>query len=410
VYPTFKEFFVATSNAQNIKYMNKIISFYCKKYESEVQEMRVTSHHLYDGQTIVNHNPWHGEGDVWAHVTAMLGAYKAYLSYNTIKIESVEDLMTMTVAILTHDYGKVFTRKIKDDNKVTFYNHAFMSTKHASNVVYDVLAEFCVDTDKQSSIIVDVCDLVSNHMVFYDLINIPDKLAKMVRYESSLYNKFKLFKEIDELGSVASKDSDSHKSKHVVNINFTGRKYTKSNLTSDDVDIMFYCGLPGSGKDFRATQADRKIFSFDIIRERVFKDNLSSDLNSRVILNDPKEVAKQAFEYCLSKNTPLEQLLIEDINNEISINGFRNKIAVCNTNLKKDNRRVILNYLKNRYRDVTIGCTFIILNEDTCKLNDRNRTDHTVGEETFKIMKRIEIPTYNENFDGIWFKTSYDAV
>lgn len=402
---------MVTSNTENIKYMNKIVSFYCKKYESQVQEMRNTTHHLYDesNTNIVNHNPWHGEGDVWSHVTAMLGAYKAYLGYNTVKTESVEDLITMTVAVLTHDYGKVFTRKVQDDNKVTFYNHAFMSTKHATNVIYDVLSEFCVDTDKQSNIIVDVCDLVSNHMVFYDLINIPEKLAKMVRYNISLYNKFKLFREIDELGSVASKDSNSHKSKPTPNINFTGRKYIESNLSTNDVDIMFYCGLPGSGKDYRATLENRKIFSFDLIRDRVFKDYLSKDLDSRVILNDPKEISKQAFEYCLNNNIQLEQLILEDINHEITCNGFKNKMAVCNTNLKKDGRRVLLNYLKNRYRNATIGCTFIILNEEVCKINDQTRTDHTVGEDTFNIMKRIEIPTYLENFDRIWFKTSYDA-
>lgn len=400
-----RSFTLNLTNTENIKYLNRIVSFYCKNYEDQVQAMRDTSHHMYEDDVIKNHNPWHGEGDVWSHVTAMIGSYKSYLGFNTTHIETVEDLITMTVAILTHDYGKIFTRKEVPPSKVTFYNHAFLSTKHAMNVIYDVLSEFCVDTTKQSTIITNVCDLVSNHMVFYDMLDNPEKTAKMVRYDISLYAKFKLFKNIDEFGSVISKDSNSNKAK-------TPPSIKNSNHTiphPEDVNIMFYCGLPGSGKDFLAKSHNRKIFSFDNIRLNIFKDYIDKALDERIIINNSKDMSSKAFDYCLSKKIQLEPLLLEEINNEIKYNGFNNKLAVCNTNLKKDSRKVLVNYLKNRYKDITIGCTFIILSEDTCKANDTNRSDHTVGEEVFNHMRRIEIPTYIEHFDLIQFKTSYDV-
>lgn len=382
-------------NKNHISFIDHIVNFYSTTFKTEVEEMSTTTHSFLnkDGSTL-NLNPYHGEGNIWAHVVSMLGCYKSYISQLDTYQPSYDDVFIMTLAILTHDYGKVYTRN--QDNykqKTTFYNHAFFSTKHCLDATDELFKKFEMNEDKRDYIFSSVASIVSNHMLFYENKNNKENRIKIGNYNNKLLKLFILFKYVDSLGSVNVRRDES---------DYITELKTDVQLPNiDDCNIILYSGLPSSGKDTYAAKDGRKIFSKDIERIELYETYKKSKDESYII---NKQFYLDAFHYSIKEKINMDELVLKKIFNTFTPEEIINeKIAICNTFLRTKDIIYYIKELKKYNKNLTIGNKVIMLSESKCIKRDLIRIDKSVGIETFNNMKRYQFPSMLNGFDSIKF-------
>ena len=164
-------------------------------------------------------------GDVFEHTMALL-------DYDVKHFQS-EDI-TVRLALLLHDIGKIRTRSVGDDGRVHFYEHEFVG----SDMVVDILKRLKYD----NKTIDDVRFLVKNHMrtksFGNDCVKIKTKHFNKLAYTCKNEYRYK------SLARVIDCDNNSHKAEH----NITGQyDYFVSHI--DDAVKMFDYKLPVDGND-----------------------------------------------------------------------------------------------------------------------------------------------------------------
>ena len=164
-------------------------------------------------------------GDVFEHTMALL-------DYDTKHFES-EDI-TVRLALLLHDIGKIRTRSVGDDGRVHFYEHEFVG----SDMVVDILKGLKYD----NKTIDDVRFLIKNHMRTKNFGNDCEKIK--TKHFNKLAYTCKNEYRYKSLARVIDCDNNSHKAEH----NITGQyDYFVNHM--DDAVKMFDYKLPVDGND-----------------------------------------------------------------------------------------------------------------------------------------------------------------
>lgn len=164
-------------------------------------------------------------GDVFEHTMALL-------DYDTKHFES--DDITVRLALLLHDIGKIRTRSVGDDGRVHFYEHEFVG----SDMVVDILKRLKYD----NKTIDDVRFLVKNHMRTKNFGNDCEKIK--TKHFNKLAYTCKNEYRYKSLARVIDCDNNSHKAEH----NITGQ-YDYFVRHIDDAVKMFNYKLPVDGND-----------------------------------------------------------------------------------------------------------------------------------------------------------------
>lgn len=164
-------------------------------------------------------------GDVFEHTMALL-------DYD-VKHFQFEDI-TVRLALLLHDIGKIRTRSVGNDGRVHFYEHEFVG----SDMVVDILKRLKYD----NKTIDDVRFLVKNHMRTKNFGNDCEKIKP--KHFNKLAYTCKNEYRYKSLARVIDCDNNSHKAEH----NITGQ-YDYFVRHIDDAFKMFYYKLPVNGND-----------------------------------------------------------------------------------------------------------------------------------------------------------------
>lgn len=164
-------------------------------------------------------------GDVFEHTMALL-------DYDVKHFQS--DDITVRLALLLHDIGKIRTRSIGDDGRVHFYEHEFVG----SDMVVDILKRLKYD----NKTIDDVRFLIKNHMRTKNFGNDCEKIK--TKHFNKLAYACKNEYRYKSLARVIDCDNNSHKAEH----NITGQ-YDYFVRHIDDAVKMFNYKLPVDGND-----------------------------------------------------------------------------------------------------------------------------------------------------------------
>lgn len=213
-------------------------------------------------------------GDVFEHIMALL-------DYDTKHFES-EDI-TVRLALLLHDIGKIRTRTVGDDGRVHFYEHEFVG----SDMVVDILKKLKYD----NKTIDDVRFLIKNHMrtknFGNDCAKIKTKHFNKLAYTCKNEYRYK------SLARVIDCDNNSHKADH----NITGQ-YDYFVRHIDDAVKMFNYKLPVDGNDvmdvlkISGGVLVKKILDKLMTRAFPNPDTLTKDSCLKMIPNITKEILK----------------------------------------------------------------------------------------------------------------------
>ena len=131
---------------------------------SEIYKMFIQNDALVDEMKNCLHgnndilNPYHMESSVWCH-TLMVFA-------NADPNNIIEMIMA-----LCHDIGKVLTREIKDDGKVTFYGHSDASIQPTIDFIDRLYVNDVISIDELYEFINYGLPAMSNHMLYYQNIH-----------------------------------------------------------------------------------------------------------------------------------------------------------------------------------------------------------------------------------------------
>jgi hypothetical protein len=121
------------------EWMDEIISFYCKNFSKQKEEME-NSKHYYKGSP----NIYHMEDSVWTHTMMVCIARKMlYIKEHGESSISIDRCLDSILIALLHDYGKVITRKEDHEKlKTHFRGHAYMSVNHTIEVFYELMKKY----------------------------------------------------------------------------------------------------------------------------------------------------------------------------------------------------------------------------------------------------------------------------
>ena len=164
-------------------------------------------------------------GDVFEHTMSLL-------DYDTQHFQSKD--ITVRLAMLLHDIGKIRTRSVGDDGRVHFYEHEFVG----SDMVVDILKRLKYD----NKTIDDVRFLIKNHMRTKNFGNDCEKIK--TKHFNKLAYTCKNEYRYKSLARVIDCDNNSHKAEH----NITGQ-YDYFVRHMDDAVKMFNYKLPVDGND-----------------------------------------------------------------------------------------------------------------------------------------------------------------
>lgn len=343
-----------------------------------VEMMRNCSHHF----SPTDINSYHVENDVFTHIC---------LTYKMAEVYNSSLLMKLICTI--HDLGKVYCRYV-DSGKVKMSGHEF--------AIQDAIDFLYYLKEKDSSININeitlyqVLTIISNHM------NI---LSKNMSQESKLLlcnkDRFLLelaaeFSNLDSQGSITESEKMGYAPDEIQRYKCVNFGYPDvSNLF--DCDIIFMCGIPGSGKDFIASKyyPDAKIVSFDNIRVEIFKDSLNGEYQG-----SEAELYQDAFDYVNKKKINLNPYLQEDVEKAFS-EGYE-QVIISNTNLTRKRRKGLVNLLKGKNRKA--GACFVTTDFQTAFERNNKRTTKQIPKNViFSFSLNQQVPTMFDGFDKIKF-------
>lgn len=213
-------------------------------------------------------------GDVFEHTMALL-------DYDVKHFQS-EDI-TVRLALLLHDIGKIKTRSVGIDGRVHFYEHEYVG----SEMVVDILKRLKYDNKT-----IDIVQfLVKNHMRTKNFGN--DCVKIKTKHFNKLAHTCKNEYRYKSLARVIDCDNNSHKAEH----NITGQyDYFVSRI--DDAFKMFNYKLPVNGNDVMGVLKIsggvlvKKVLDRLMVRAYPNPDTLTRESCLKSIPNIAKEILK----------------------------------------------------------------------------------------------------------------------
>jgi hypothetical protein len=319
-----------------------------------------------DDQKYISKN--HLENSTWAHTMMCLNYF---LTTNKKVYYNSDVFVAIVIAIICHDIGKIYTREIQEDGRVTFRNHPAASIAKTIDFLYYIRhTKIIKDFDYVINLVLPA---VSNHINLYN-----DSKNKHLYFNnnSDLYEVCLQLGKSDSMGSLC----EDRKFKQIDYDHYTKDK-------NYDRTCYIFCGLPGVGKDYIAKKMGLLVLSFDNERVKIYKE--SKEFEYKLT---PKELYENAFKYCEDRKIDLLKLLIRRAKRWVG------NIAVCNTNLNAKSRRSLINSLgKCHFR-----CVYVISDMETILERNKNRSSKTVDEEIIMNMAMNQtMPSIREGFDEV---------
>jgi predicted kinase len=317
--------------------------------------------------------------------------------FNAIDISGLAEFKVKAcmLAALLHDSGKLFTRTSHKPGRINFWGHSEAGIQFSVDTCYNLFKD---DPDFEK-ILYCVVYAISNHVsIFENYERIVDK-SSIFNDNIDLYDVLTRLMKADYIGQFSSKEDISKKNidlfEEFANITFN----TAEAIHMDDIPVVLYCGIPGVGKDYYASNIDnRRVVSLDNIRTELFIKN-----NPSYIYSNSKELYEFAYKY--SQRKDLSKLFKEKLKENIG-----NKVAVCNTNVSIKARNSCIHDIRSIF-NCDIGCKYIVSLEKAVEFSDDNRQDHTVGKEVIKqFSSRQSIPSLMEGFKQVELIFNKDII
>ena len=339
---------------------------------SEIYKMFIQNDALVDEMKNCLHsnndtlNPYHMESSVWCH-TLMVFA-------NADPNNIIEMIMA-----LCHDIGKVITRKVKDDGRVTFYGHSDASIQSTIDFIDRLYVNDIITIDELHNFIDYGLPAMANHMLYYQNIHKTNMLSN----GNEIIKKYLLkMAYMDSRGSICKGEKIDSKMDIICD------EFTPVEIDSSLPNVYLWCGLPGSGKDYLAENFgnDTPIVSFDDIRVKLYKETHSTN----GILED--EIYANAFKYCNDNNIDLNKSLRKEVQYYIKNNQ---DVSVCNTSLTRKARRSIINSISHKKCNIIVNQVFAPTN--VIMERNNNRKSKTVPIHAIdRMMSHMTIATHFE--------------
>jgi len=336
--------------------------------ETLVQSMKDCDHGYEN-----NHNPYHLEGSVWTHTM---------LVYNQV---NNNDPFLLIMA-LCHDIGKVISRDVKENGKVTFYGHADKSVQPTVDFI-KYLTDKEIITYEQAVYFIKKClPMMANHMIYYQNIEKFDSFTYSNDNTTHIF-KYYLEKmaEMDTKGSISKSEKVNNKKENTIYEPFNVRE--KNNKLKN---IIIWSGVPASGKDYIASKNGYPIISFDDIRIEIFKNNTKNGTIDD--LSDSK-IYDLAFKFASDNNINLTKHLIRCVKG-LASEGIEN-INICNTSLTRKSRRVIMNSLNKKEYNFYIKQIF-------------SPRSSIITRNTMRKSKNVPMSAMNRMFNNINIATYFE--
>lgn len=303
-------------------------------------------------------NPYHEELSIYDHILMVYEYAKSNYSLD----------YTIQVGALMHDLGKIDTRNVKENKKVTFYNHENMGVFRALEF-FDILKSEGINLSNE--IKKNLIDIVAFHDIYkYDYETLKTK------FKPSTLEMLCKFSECDSNGRITNEVKVTHKFENYENIK-----------KDKDKNFVVLVGLPASGKS-------------TYIKNNLFKDYV---VISRDNFVEAKRKDGESYTECFKRLTKEEQEKIDAQYRELllkSVNSRKN-IIIDKTNTSTKSRRILLNTSKSIKMDYKVKAIVFLKDLKTIENQNKNREGKVLDNIVIENFKNaFTIPTFGD-FDDI---------
>jgi predicted kinase len=337
-------------------------------------------------------NPYHMEGDVWTHTCLSYNALLSIPEY--YKLNSFQKSLAC-LAILCHDIGKPFSRKINEVNYCTFYNHESRSVIETISIV-DFLNE---NYHLTAQLFYWLLLIINLHSEYWKENCDLNKIYADLDYNDILLDVYKVITRADSLGQITS--SSIGLKSNIFDLTF---EKPDNIIEFDDTKPTVYLmiGSPASGKDTIASNLleNVSIVSYDKLRVELYKQSFINENKLKDL--SPNELYNNAWKWCNDKRIQLNDPMYGEIKDLLA--SGRN-VAISNTNMTNKSRKPHIERLRKEYGyTINIVACFVCVDIIDLWERDENRKDEdkSVGEKVItKMYYSFELPTFSEGYDNI---------
>lgn len=338
-----------------------LIKWFQLKHSSIVKEMSSTSHHYLNNKKL---NPYHLEGDIWAHTMLVM------LEANRLKSKLDHgDYIHLLICALLHDIGKPLARKVNlEKQRVHFWGHEPMSAFLSISILLDIEKDFSIGLNKRL-----IMETIAMHT---DVYNVPrEKLEDRLINNKKLANMLSYLSECDYSGRFF--EMGERNMEHI-NPDIDPSK----EIQEGEKRIYCLVGLPCSGKSTffknHITKGQEVLSRDDIVMELAAENGITS-YNQAFSEVDQSEVDRRFQE---RKN---------------KLKNSKNDIWIDMTNMSRKSRRKHMQDFKNHKKSA------IVVVSPLNKIYTRNkeRKEKTISDHVYeKMIYSFQPPLYDE-FDQI---------
>lgn len=325
-------------------------------------------------------NPYHLEGSCFAHAMMVLN--------------NLPKLSRNIILALCHDIGKIYTRHVKD-GRIRMSGHEFASIQDTIDFIYHLRDKgYIEDIETEFYYILTV---ISAHMNTIKGDMTAKKKRAYLNNDKSLILLAQQFSQADKDGAIVDSNAIEKENRRIDL--FEGGVEESEKVNIEDCDIIFTCGVPGSGKDYITEKKfpDAPIVSFDDIRVKLFKESLNTEYTGT-----EAELYRDAFHYVNENRINLNNYLKDEVNAYLNTPIY-NKVIICNTSLTRKRRRALINELGQK-TNRKFGALFVTARSDTIKERNRNRDSKVIPETAVQsFLLNQQVPTVSDGFNAIEF-------
>jgi predicted kinase len=293
-------------------------------------------------------------------------------------------LIAIIVVLLCHDVGKTTTYKFDEScDKTEFKGHSFAGIQDAVNFVNFLDSMGLIkNIDRVLSISLIV---ISNNT------DLKDKAIKnkhlIVNENTDILKVSKILLDCDISGAITHRKTKENTGIFMEISDFYENPRAKhdGNLR----DVFFYCGVPGVGKDYCASELGYPILSFDKIRMTEYLKEYPDAIVETSLDENSPIITKKAYDYCFANEINFHQILKDEYDT------IKGSIVICNaSNCNRESRKKLMDVLghANYYSIYVVSSSTKILEQD------ENRPDRVGPEVINKTIFNQQIPTLAEGF------------
>jgi len=285
----------------------KITDWFQSNYPELFDLMKSTTHTHSNGRP----NPFHLEGSVLAHTNMVLDL-----------LEDSNDI-DFLFAGLFHDLGKIYTRKEKENGRVSFSKHENVSMFKSIDILNKAKKEgFNID-------ILRVLKLINWHGSFWVRADeeLKDRLSDIdLKYGNDLniYYSLLSFTKADAFGRTMQSSSEKERLSDffVLLNNYTPYNHLKYPKHKPDKEVVFLIGPSGSGKSTYLKNNNDRFKDYSIISIDSFFDEKKLDYNSIDYSKNIDKAWKKVLND-ISKNVDSNKNIVIDMTNLSVIDRFK---------------------------------------------------------------------------------------